>query len=63
MSRKDITSTDWHVEGVSVEVRRQTAAYAALTSVKQGAVVEQALRQFLADKLPQPKASGGETGE
>ena len=56
MSSKDITSTDWHLEGVSVEMRKKTAAYALLCGVKQGEVVDQALRAYLGDKLPQPPA-------
>jgi hypothetical protein len=56
MSRRDITSTDWHLEGVSVEARRLVAAYAQLCGLPQGRVVEQALREYLSDKLPQPKA-------
>lgn len=49
---KEITSTDWHLEGISVTLRRKVAAYAKLTGVKQGAVVEEALQKFLGDKIP-----------
>ena len=61
MSNRDITSTDWHLEGVSVEMRRGTAAYAKYLDVKQGVVVDQALREYLADKFPQPLAAPQET--
>lgn len=52
MSSKAITSTDWHLEGVSVEVRRQIAAYAQLCGAKQGEVVDQMLREGLERKMP-----------
>jgi hypothetical protein len=42
---KDITSTDWHLEGVSVEVRTLIASLAKLRKSNQGAVVDDLLRQ------------------
>lgn len=42
---KKITSTDWHLRGVSVEVRKLVNAYCAMTGQQQGEAVEQLLRQ------------------
>ena len=36
---KQITSTDWHLEGVSVETRQFIAAYATLRNLTQGAAL------------------------
>jgi hypothetical protein len=42
---KEITSTDWHLEGVSVEVRRLVAAYCSMSHTNQGALVDRLLRE------------------
>ena len=42
---KQITSTDWHLEGVSVEVRRLVATLAGMRSTKRGELVDELLRQ------------------
>ena len=42
---KEITSTDWHLEGVSVEVRNLIAALAKIRGTKQGELVDDLLRQ------------------
>jgi hypothetical protein len=42
---KEITSTDWHLEGVSVEVRTLIASLAKLRKSNRGAVVDDLLRQ------------------
>ena len=42
---KEITSTDWHLEGVSVEVRNLVAALAKMRGSKQGELVDDLLRQ------------------
>jgi hypothetical protein len=42
---KEITSTDWHLEGVSVEVRRLVATLAGIRGSKQGELVDELLRQ------------------
>ena len=42
---KEITSTDWHLEGVSVEVRNLVAALAKMRGTKQGELVDDLLRQ------------------
>jgi hypothetical protein len=42
---KEITSTDWHLEGVSVEVRNLIAALAKMRGTKQGELVDDLLRQ------------------
>jgi hypothetical protein len=51
---KQITSTDWHLEGVSVEVRRLVATLAGMRSTKQGELVDELLRQS-----PELKALAG----
>ena len=44
---KQITSTDWHLEGVSVEVRRAVKAYAELHGMKPGQAADELLRSAL----------------
>ena len=42
---KEITSNDWHLRGVSVEVRKLVDAYCDMTGQQQGDAVEELLRQ------------------
>ncbi len=51
---KEITSTDWHLEGVSVEVRNLVAALAKMRGTKHGELVDDLLRQS-----PELKALAG----
>jgi hypothetical protein len=42
---KGITSTDWHLRGVSVEMRKLVNAYCEMTDLQQGEAVEFLLLQ------------------
>lgn len=50
---KQIISTDWHLEGVSVEARMLVDTYISLCrpKPKQGAVVDKVLREVLPEKI------------
>jgi hypothetical protein len=50
---KQITSTDWHLEGVSVEARKLVETYTSLCDPKPtyGAVVDKVLREVLPEKI------------
>jgi hypothetical protein len=58
---RPITSTDWHLEGVSVEVRKATALYATLHDLKHGPAADELLRESLQRHglLGGPSAIGG----
>lgn len=45
MAKETITSTDWHLEGVSVEVRTAIKSLAAIRGSKQGVLVDELLRK------------------
>lgn len=41
---KAITSTDWHLEGVSVETRQFISAYAHLNNLNQGDALNELIK-------------------
>jgi hypothetical protein len=51
---KEITSNDWHLRGVSVEVRKLVNSYCELNDLQQGDAVDYLLRQ-----TPELKALAG----
>lgn len=51
MATRKITSSDWHLEGVSVKTRRFVAAYAKLRNIYQGQAVEE-LIQIASSHIP-----------